>query len=67
MASLTDDNIRTVPVLCNDANSECLVYKELKNGILVVIQNNIKKIAPHFSIIVSRNAHDCTFLTTHKK
>ena len=34
MASLTDDNIGTVPVLCNDANSECLVYEELKNGVL---------------------------------
>ena len=34
VASLTDDNIRTVPVLCNDANSECLVYEELKNGVL---------------------------------
>ena len=35
MASLTDDNIRTVPVFCNDANSKCLVYEELKNGVLV--------------------------------
>ena len=25
VASLTDDNIGTVLVLCNDANSECLV------------------------------------------
>ncbi len=37
MASLTDDNIRTVPVLCNDANSACLVYEELKDGVLVII------------------------------
>ena len=36
MASLTDDNIRTVPVLCNDANSACLVYEALKDGVLVI-------------------------------
>ena len=36
VALLTDDNIRTVPVLCNDANSECLVYEELINGVLVL-------------------------------
>ncbi len=34
MALLTDDSIRTVPVLCNDANSECLVYEELNKGVL---------------------------------
>ena len=39
MASLTDDNIRTVLVLCNDVNSKCLVYEELKNGVLVSILN----------------------------
>ena len=32
---MTDDNIRTVPVFCNDANSKCLVYEELKNSVLV--------------------------------
>ena len=37
MASLTDDNIRTVPVFCNDANSECLVYEELKNSVLACL------------------------------
>jgi len=39
VASLTDDNIRTVPVLCNDANSECLVYEELKNSVLDTIDS----------------------------
>ena len=43
MASLTDDNIRTVPVLCNDANSERLVYEELKNGVLERVKAAFEK------------------------
>ena len=34
MALLTDDNIRTVPVLCDGVNSECYVYEGLGNAVL---------------------------------